>query len=104
MKVNDELEKNLKKAKEGRIQWIRLMEQYGGEKDKYIILFPHKHSACNKYALKYLSQFVEKVHVDTLLMVSCDKVLLEKVKDYTDINCIGVFWDDMQIQNTYVYK
>lgn len=103
MKVNDELEKKLKKAKEGRMQWIRLMEQYGGEKDKYIILFPHKHAACNNYVLKYLSQFVEKVHVDTLLMVSCDKVLLKKVKDYTDINCIGVFWDDMQIQNLLSY-
>ena len=103
MEISNEFEKKLNKAKEGRAQWIKLMEEFGGEKDKYIILFPHERIDCNKYMLKYLSQFAKKVHVDTLLVLSCDKMVLEGIKDYTDINCIGVFWNNIQIQNLLSY-
>lgn len=103
MEINNEFEKKLNKAKEGRAEWIKLMEEYGGEKDKYIILFPHEGSDCNRYMLKYLAKFAKKVQVDTLLILSYDKMILEGIKDYADINCIGVFWNTIQVQNLLSY-
>lgn len=79
------------------------MREYGGEKDKYIILFPHEGSDCNRYMLKYLSEFAEKAQVDTLLILSCDNIVLEGIKNCEDINCIGVFWNNVQIQNLLSY-
>lgn len=103
MEISNELEKKLTRAKEGRAEWIKLMREYGGEKDKYIILFPHEGSDCNRYMLKYLSEFAEKAQVDTLLILSCDNIVLEGIKNCEDINCIGVFWNNVQIQNLLSY-
>lgn len=103
MEISNEFEKRLNRAKEGRTEWIKLMEEYGGEKNKYIILFPHEGSDCNRYMLKYLSKFAKKVQVDTLLILSCDNMVLEGIKNCEDINCIGVFWNNVQIQNLLSY-
>ena len=103
MVLEKELEEKINLARRGRDKWLQLMGQYVIDKNTYVILFPQEKTQCNRYVLKYLPAFAEKVHASQILLLSYDEEVLKN-----NINCSekiidSVFWNRKQAEELMAY-
>lgn len=95
------LQKKIEKAGKGREAWLGLVKQYHISDETYVILFPQCGTDCNRYVLKYLSAYAEKVKAKRLLLLTDDKEILEN-KDL-QIDCEKVVWKREQAECLMAY-
>lgn len=103
MILEKELEEKINLARRGRDKWLQLMEQYAIDKNTYVILFPQEKTQCNKYVLKYLPAFAEKVHASQILLLSYDEEILNANIDCSEVVCKNIFWNRKGAEELMAY-
>ena len=103
MILEKELEEKINLAKQGRDQWLQLMKQYAIDKNTYVVLFPQERTQCNKYVLKYLPAFAEKMHASQIFLLSYDEEVLKASIDCSEVVCKNIFWNRRQAEELMAY-
>lgn len=101
--LKDLLEKKLYQAKKGREDWLELIEKKYIKNETYVILFPQNGTSCNKYILKYLPVFSEKLDIKHILILSHDDEVLENIKSYNNLKCDSIFWSREKAEEIMAY-
>lgn len=68
-------------ATQGREIWLSLAKECVFDEDTFVILFPRADTMCNKYVMKYLSDFADMVKTRRIVLLSFDRNVLNAVSD-----------------------
>ena len=79
------LENRIETAKQGRMLWLKLIEEYHIDNTVYVILMPHKGEGCNYPFLKYLGTFLKKRGIRRSLLMTEDEWVLSQKHLYDKI-------------------
>lgn len=78
-------EGRIKKAKQGREFWLKLVDKYHIDNTVYVILMPHKGEKYNRPVIKYLGEFLKKRGISRALLLTRDEWVSENKGLYKDI-------------------
>lgn len=69
------IQKELKKAHEGREYWLWLMETYHIENGKYVILIPYPCTRDAYLSLLFLEDFIKEKDIKSVIILSTDVII-----------------------------
>lgn len=78
------LQNELKKAKEGRAYWLWLMETYRLSAGKYVILIPEAYTQDAYLSLLFLEDFIKQKNINSVIILSTDQVIKDAAFLFSD--------------------
>ncbi|AGF58317.1 hypothetical protein B0P06_003368 [Clostridium saccharoperbutylacetonicum] len=87
MEIRQILEQNINKAQEGRNLWIEICNKYKLGDEDYVILMPSLNAEYNYYALLHLSEFIDRVRAEKIIILTYDENVKKIGKMFSNKIC-----------------